>query len=228
MNIAIIPARAGSKRVKNKSIKNFCSKPVIAWTIESAQKSKCFDRIIVSTDCKQIGNTAIKYGAEFPFIRPENLADDFTPTIDVIHHAVQTLNIKTSTNICVLYPAAPFIYYKDLLMGLHILEHKKVNFVIAVTNYAHPIQRAFNMDKSNRIKVLNSQNMAKRTQDLKPSYHDAGQFMWGKSESWQSKINIYSKNNYGLKIPCYRVYDIDTEEDWLRAEQMFKQLQLMS
>lgn len=225
MNIAIITARLGSKRIKNKNIKIFDNKPIIAFTIESAIKSNCFDKIIVSTNSLEIGNIAKKYGAEFPFIRPNNLATDNSPTSDVIIHAINSIKCTDETNICLLYPASPFILAKDLIRGNNMLDKNNVDFIIAVTNYPHPIQRAFTINENKIIKVLHSKNMKIRTQEFEPYYHDAGQFIWATAKTWINNIDIYSANNMGLVIPSYRSYDIDSEDDWKRAEIMFKYLQ---
>lgn len=224
MNVCVIPARGGSKRIKKKNIKIFCGKPIIAWSIEQAIKSKCFNKIIVSTDDNKIATLAKKYGAEVPFIRPKSLSDDYTPTAPVVSHAINWLirNHSKPPYVCCIYPTAPFIKLGDLRNGLKILKKTKLNYVFPVTNFAYQIQRSFKIDINNKIKMFFPKYYKYRSQDLDKVFHDAGQFYWGKTEAWLNNEKIFSKNSFPMQIPRYRVLDIDTIEDWKIAEKMFK------
>ena len=224
MNICVIPARVGSKRIFKKNIKNFCGKPIIRWSIEKAKASKCFDKIIVSTDDKKIATIAKKYGAEVPFTRPKSLSDDYTPTTPVVSHAINWIvrNYKKPLYVCCIYPAAPFIKLCDLRNGLKILKKTKLNYVFPVTNFAYQIQRSFKIDTNNKLKMFFPKYYKYRSQDLDKAFHDAGQFYWGKTEAWLNNEKIYSKNSFPMQVPRSRVLDIDTVEDWKIAEKMYK------
>ena len=224
MNICVIPARGGSKRIFKKNIKIFCGKPIICWSIEIAKASKCFDKIIVSTDDKKIATLAKKYGAEVPFVRPKSLSDDYTPTIPVVSHAISWLvkNHNQPLYVCCIYPTAPFIKLGDLRNGLKILKKTKLNYVFPVTNFAYPILRSFKIDKNNKIKMFFPKYYQFRSQDVHEAFHDAGQFYWGKTDAWLKNKKLFSKNSFPMPIQRSRVLDIDTIEDWKIAEKMFK------
>ena len=224
MNLCVIPARGGSKRIPKKNIKNFCGKPIIAWSIEQAIKSKCFDKIIVSTDDKDIAKIAKSYGAEIPFVRPKKLSDDFTGTTPVIAHAIKWY-IKKNYNpsyVCCIYAAAPFISLSDLKKGLEILKKNRCDYVFPIINYSYPIQRSFKIKKNNRLKMFNPEYFNYRSQDLEEAFHDAGQFYWGKKNSWLQNRVIVSERASPIILPRSRALDIDTMEDWKIAETMFK------
>ncbi len=226
MNVAIIPARGGSKRIPRKNIKEFFGKPIIVYSIEAAIKSKCFDKIIVSTDDKEITNIAIECGAEVPFIRPAELSDDYAGTIPVIKHATEYL-LETGieiNNVCCIYATAPFISHDDLITGLNLLKNKNCDYVLPVTPYAYPIQRSLKCNKSGFIEMNNPENWEVRSQDLEETYHDVGQFYWGKKESWLASKPLLAKGSYPLVIPRIRAQDIDTKEDWKQAEILYKLL----
>lgn len=226
MDIAIIPARGGSKRIPRKNIKEFCGKPMIAYSINAAIKSECFDEIIVSTDDEEIANVAVALGAKVPFMRPKELADDHTGTIPVICHAIETLEKQTSkkiTNACCIYATAPFLQALDIKTGFNLLNHHKNAFyAFSVTSYAFPIQRAIklNSDKS-QVEMFQPEMFNVRSQDLEDAYHDAGQFYWGKRDAWLEGKSIFSVGSIPVILPRYRVQDIDTLEDWQCAELMF-------
>jgi len=224
MNLCVIPARGGSKRIHRKNIKQFCGKPLIVWSIEKAIESGCFDKIIVSTDDIEIANIAKNYGAEVPFIRPKELSDDYTSTNEVISHAIkfQIKNSKRPSIVCCIYPTAPFVQTKDLKHGLEILKTNGVDYVFSVTTFAYPIQRSFRMTKDQKIEMFWPEFLYSRSQDLEEAWHDAGQFYWGITDSWLENKPIISKNAKPIHLPRYRVQDIDTYEDWERAEWIFK------
>ena len=224
MNLCVIPARGGSKRILKKNIKKFYDRPIIAWSIEQAIASKCFDKIIVSTDDKKIASVAKKYGAQVPFIRPKSLSDDYTSTIPVVSHAINWFikNLNKPDYVCCIYPAAPFIKLSDLRNGLRILKKTKLNYVFPVTSFAYPILRSFKIDKNKKLKMFFPKYYQYRSQDVHEAFHDAGQFYWGKTDAWLKNKKLYSKNSFPMPIPRSRVLDIDTIEDWKIAEKMFK------
>lgn len=223
MKLAVIPARGGSKRIPRKNIKEFCGRPMIAWAIEAAQKSACFDRIIVSTDDDEIAVVSRQWGAEVPFVRPNNLADDLTPTVPVIANAIGMCE-KSGREIdfaCCIYPCAPLIQIDDLVAAFRILEHSNYSYIFPVTEYSSPIQRALRRNNDGRVYPLFQENELECTQNLETAYHDAGQFYWGKKDAWMNIQRVHS-HGYGIVIPKWRVVDIDNVEDWIRAELIFK------
>lgn len=224
MSICIIPARGGSKRIPRKNIRDFWGIPMIAWSIQAASKSGCFDRIIVSTDDDEIAETAEHHGAEAPFRRSTALADDHTPTVPVIADAIARLNIKGQTPVCCLYATAPFVRADDLRAGLARLDDTDAPFVLSVTTYAFPIQRALRRNDAGEVDMFDPAQIQTRSQDLEEAWHDAGQFYWGRAKSWASNQGIFVKGTQGLALPRHLVQDIDTDEDWLRAERMMHSL----
>jgi pseudaminic acid cytidylyltransferase len=228
MKIAVIPARGGSKRIPGKNIKDFCGRPMIGWAIENAQRSSLFDHVIVSTDDSEIAETAIQLGAEVPFFRPKDLADDFTPTVPVIAHATQACISEgwKVEHVCCIYPCAPLLQVTDLISALELLVSEGVNFTYPVTEYAHPVQRAMRQRPDGKMQFIDPDNAMGRTQDMEKTYHDTGQFYWGKSTAWLARGNMHT-DGLGMRIPGWRVVDIDTEDDWRRAELLFRTLQTM-
>jgi pseudaminic acid cytidylyltransferase len=223
MKIAVIPARGGSKRIPRKNIKEFCGKPMIAWAITSAIKSKLFDNVIVSTDDEEIADIARKWGAETPFSRPAELADDLTPTVPVIAHAVKVC-LEQAWEVeyaCCIYPCAPFLQADDLIIAFDLLQKNNADFVYPVTEYAHPIQRAMRQLPSGQMQFISPENELTRTQDLEKSYHDSGQFYWGRASAWLEHKKMHT-DGLGMTIPSWRVVDIDSMDDWKRAEDMYK------
>jgi pseudaminic acid cytidylyltransferase len=229
MKIAVIPARGGSKRIPRKNIKDFCGKPMIAWSIKVAQESNLFDRIIVSTDDEEIARIARDSGAETPFIRPVGLADDLTPTVPVVAHAVVSC-IKLGWNVeyaCCVYPCAPFLQVDDLVKAHELVIDRKTDFVYSVAEYAHPIQRAMRRLPDDAMQFYAPQFELTRTQDLEISYHDAGQFYWGTASAWLENKKMHT-DGIGMPIPNWRVVDIDSEDDWKRATIIFESLNFKS
>lgn len=227
MRLAIIPARGGSKRIPRKNIRLFAGQPMIAWSIQAALQSQCFDRIIVSTDDAEIAEVATTYGAEVPFIRPANLADDHTGTIPVIAHAIAWHNLsgEEATEVCCIYATAPFVQANDIQRGLQILQASRAKYALSVTSYAFPIQRAIRITPDERIEMLHPEHFNTRSQDLPEAWHDAGQFYWGRAQAWLQGIPLFSNDAAPVPLPRHRVQDIDTPEDWERAEWMLKTLQ---
>lgn len=227
MNVAIIPARGGSKRIPRKNIKMFCGKPMIAWSIDAAQKSGVFDRIIVSTDDEEIAAVAKEYGAEVPFMRPEELSNDFAGTIPVIRHAVEwlTINGESVDFVCCVYATAPFIRPEDIIRGLNTIREQQADYSFTVTRFPYPIQRALKVNQQKQISMFSPEMFHVRSQDLEESWHDAGQFYWGTSSAWLNEKPIFSANSYSIELPRERVQDIDTQEDWRVAEWLYKAME---
>jgi N-acylneuraminate cytidylyltransferase len=226
MRLAIIPARGGSKRIPRKNIKLFGGKPMIAWSIEAAKQSECFDRIIVSTDDSEIAEVAISYGAEVPFMRPPELSDDHTGTTKVVAHAVdwhnKNNNLNIASNVCCIYATAPFIRAKDIAFGLSELEFSGAQYAFSVTSYAFPIQRAIRINSNKFVEMYQPQNFDSRSQDLEEAYHDAAQFYWGRAEAWLADVPMFSASSIAIRLQRHMVQDIDTDDDWLRAELIYK------
>ncbi len=224
MNIAIIPARGGSKRIHKKNIKIFHGKPIISYSINAAKESKLFDKIICSTDDEEIAKIAIENGAECPFLRPSELSEDHSSTFDAINHSIDYfINQKKEYSfVCCIYPTAPFINKTKIIEGYDKIKNEDWEFVFSASKNPISIFRAFEKKSNNSIQMLNSDYYFKRTQDLPSTYYDAGQFYWGKRESWKNKINIFDKYSTIIEIPYYESIDIDTIEDWKAAELFYK------
>lgn len=223
MKLAVIPARGGSKRILRKNIKPFCGKPMIAWSIEAARRSGCFDRIVVSTDDDEIAAIARDLGAEIPFMRPAELSDDHAGTIPVVAHAIRHIQEHDDLPlvVCCIYATAPFVRVRDLQRGGELLGQADCDYVFSVTTYAFPIQRALRIKENGRVEMFHPEHFDTRSQDLEEAYHDAGQFYWGRAEAWLAERPIFSADAEPLVLPRHRVQDIDTPEDWERAELMF-------
>ncbi|MEA3465311.1 MAG: pseudaminic acid cytidylyltransferase [Thermodesulfobacteriota bacterium] len=226
MRLAVIPARGGSKRILRKNIKEFCGKPIIAWSIEAAINSGCFDDVIISTDDDEIANIARHYGANVPFMRPDVLSDDHTGTIPVIRHAIEWFeaNGKKPAEICCIYATAPFVQAEEICRGLDIMGTSHSDYVFSVTSYPFPIQRAIRITANQHIEMFNPEHFNTRSQDLEEAFHDAGQFYWGRADAWINEKPIFGQESSPIILPRHRVQDIDTIEDWVRAEWMFKAL----
>jgi N-acylneuraminate cytidylyltransferase len=220
MKLAVIPARGGSKRIPRKNIKLFYGKPMIAWSIEAAKLSGLFDRVLVSTDDEEIADVARKFGAEVPFIRPLELSDDHIGTTPVIAHSTQwALNQGFDIDaVCCIYATAPFIRISDIKNGLDLLDSTNSAFAIAVTNFAAPIFRSFRESLGGGVEMIFPEHFLTRSQDLPIVLHDAGQFYWGRTSSWIQCKHGIGPNTAIIKIPRWRVQDIDDEDDWKRAE----------
>lgn len=220
MKIAIIPARGGSKRIPRKNIKPFCGKPMIAWSIEAAKACGLFEHIIVSTDDAEIAEVAKQWGAEVPFIRPEKLSNDHAGTAPVIAHATQWMldrGVDVSA-VCCIYATAPFIQIDDLKRGWEALHSGDWNYAFTVTDFAAPIFRSFKQTPAGGIQMFFPEHYATRSQDLPVALHDAGQFYWGRLMAWLEEKQVFDRQSKPIVIPRWRVQDIDTPDDWERAE----------
>lgn len=223
VRIAIIPARGGSKRIPRKNIKSFCGKPIIAYSIEAAQQSGLFERIVVTTDDEEIADVAKSYGAEVPFMRPKELSDDHTATIPVVAHAIQTLQNDSAIDYaCCIYATAPFIRAKDILNAYNALITQNKQYAFPITTFPFPIQRALMREEQGNIVMFYPEHFVTRSQDLPEAYHDAGQFYWGTPNAWLEGTPIFSEVATTVVLPRHLVQDIDTPEDWIRAELMYK------
>lgn len=225
--IAIIPARGGSKRVPRKNIKAFHGQPMIAYSIQAALESGLFARVVVSTDDAEIAEVARSWGAEVPFVRPAELADDHAGTVEVIQHAVAALREQGEdfAYACCLYATAPFVTPADLARGLEALEgHPDKAYAFTVTDYASPVQRALRLRPDGGVESLYPEFYETRSQDLEPAFHDAGQFYWGRTQAWAQGAPLHAPHSLPVRLPRHRVQDIDTPEDWQRAEVLFAAL----
>lgn len=222
-SLCVIPARGGSKRVPGKNIRSFCGKPIIAWSIEAARKAACFERIIVSTDNDDIAQVSVEWGAEVPFVRPPELADDITGTSPVVAHAVNTLEHQDGPYdaVCCIYATAPFIRLQDIAVGKQRIE-SGWEFAFPVTEYSAPIFRSFRVLPNGGVEMTFPEHHSTRSQDLETVYHDVGQFYWGTSIAWKAEKVIFAPHSAAIQIPRRYVQDIDTEEDWIIAERMFR------
>ena len=227
MNICVIPARGGSKRIPRKNIKEFNGKPIIAYSIEAALKSNCFDQVIVSTDDDEIAEVAKKYGAQVPFLRPDELSNDYAGTIPVIKHAIEWMEDNKSSveNVCCLYATAPFIRPQIISQAYQQLNNSKADYCFSVTSFVFPIQRAIKIVEKNKVSMFYPEHFNTRSQDLEEAYHDAGQFYWGKAQAFKDELPIFTEVATSYILPRYLVQDIDTPEDWIRAEAMHRVLQ---
>lgn len=226
MNIAIIPARGGSKRIVNKNIKEFCGQPIIAWSIQSALASGCFSDVIVTTDDAAIAEVAQAYGAKVPFVRPADLSNDFIGTVPVIQHAVQWYadNVELPDFICCLYATAPFVRPEDLSDGFTQLSQSNADYAFSVARFESPIQRAIKINQLGRVEMITPEYLNERSQDLVEAFYNAGQFYWGRNSAWLAGRRVLTGDSLPIIVPRDRVQDIDTLEDWQHAELLFKWL----
>ncbi|WP_367256332.1 pseudaminic acid cytidylyltransferase [Pseudomonas sp. stari2] len=222
-NVAIIPARGGSKRIPRKNLKPFDGVPMIARSIRTALDSGVFDQVVVSTDDEEIAELAQAHGAQVPFLRPAELADDFAGTAAVIVHALQQL--PHFDYACCVYATAPLLQARFLRQGLELLEqHPDKSFAFSVTDFGFPVQRALTLDGQGALTAMYPEFRNTRSQDLPAAYQDAGQFYWGRSEAWLRGEILYSPASLPVILPRHLVQDIDTAEDWKRAEYLYAAL----
>lgn len=223
MNLLVIPARGGSKRIPRKNIRDFCGKPMIAWSIEAAQSSTLIDEVMVSTDDTEIADVARDCGALVSFKRPAELSGDHTPTKPVIQHAINqyTLSNPVPSYVCCLYPAAPFVTGLLIDEVLSVLKDSSCDFSFPIKKFDHPIQRGFSFE-NDTLKMLDPNAMRSRTQDLEEFFHDAGQLYWGTYSAWMTASTIFESRCTGLNRPDFSGIDIDEQADWDLAEAIFK------
>ena len=228
MNVAIIPARGGSKRIPRKNLRDFCGQPIIAYSIRTALQSNLFDHVVVSTDDAEIATLAMQYGAKVPFMRPAELANDHASTAAVMHHAVGACRQLgwDVQRLCCLYATAPFVEVSDLQAGLALLDMLAtgalVQYAFSATRFAFPVQRAIRIDIKGAIEPVWPENIPKRSQDLEHLFHDAGQFYWGRNAAFEASLPIFATHSRAVLLPQHRVQDIDDEDDWARAEWLYR------
>jgi N-acylneuraminate cytidylyltransferase len=226
-SVAIIPARGGSKRIPRKNLKLFDGVPMIVRSIRTAIDSGLFSQVVVSTDDPAIAELARSAGAQVPFMRPAALADDFTGTAAVIAHALQALREQGQQfdYACCIYATAPLLQARFLKQGLQLLEqHPDRSFAFSVCDFGFPVQRALTVDDQGALTALYPEFRETRSQDLPAAYQDAGQFYWGRSKAWLNGEVLYSPASLPVILPRYLVQDIDTPEDWKRAEYLYAAL----
>lgn len=223
MNIAVIPARGGSKRIPRKNLKLFHGLPVISYAIKAAKESNVFDEVFVSTDDDEIAEVAASFGATIPWMRSKDLSDDFATTVSVMQDAVKriTLNQSGLENICCIYPATPLLKPSFLSQGLRLLQSGDWDYAFSGLKARTPPQRHFSLGVSREIETLFPEFETKRTQDFGNYYHDAGQFYWGRKYAWEFGLPIFSSKSTILELPGNSVVDIDMIEDWHYAEALF-------
>jgi N-acylneuraminate cytidylyltransferase len=226
--VAIIPARGGSKRIPRKNIRPFAGKPIIAYSIAAAGDCGLFDRVIVSTDDEEIASVARACGAETPFLRPQDLADDHTGTDAVVRHAIAALAAHGAdiSHACCIYATAPLLQARYLEAGYDKLIASGKDFVFSVTSYSFPPQWALRITAGHGVEAVHPEHILARSQDLEPRFHDAGQFYWGRAQAYLDRVATHSSASAALVLPPHLAQDIDTLEDWHRAELMYRALQM--
>ena len=227
MKIAVIPARGGSKRIPRKNIRAFGGRPMIAHSLAAARASGLFDHVLVSTDDREIAEVAAAAGGEVPFLRPAELADDHAGTGAVVAHAARWMRDQgwAVRAVCCIFATAPFLRPEDLEQGWRRFEAGGWDMVFAATSYAFPIQRAFRLLPEGGVAMFQPEHMATRSQDLVEAYHDAGQFYWASPEAWLEGRTVFGARSAPVVLPRWRVQDIDTPEDWERAERLWQAFQ---
>ncbi|MGA3683640.1 pseudaminic acid cytidylyltransferase [Pseudomonas graminis] len=222
--VAIIPARGGSQRIPRKNIKLFNGEPMIAHSIRAALASGVFDQVVVSTDDEEIADVARHYGAEVPFMRPADLADAFTGTAAVIQHALGALSCSFDYACCI-YATAPLLQARYLRQGLEALEAAaEKSYAFSVCSFGFPVQRALLIDSDGCLNAMHPEFRSVRSQDLPVAYQDAGQFYWGRGDAWRRGDTVFSELSLPVILPRHLVQDIDSPEDWLRAEYLYAAL----
>ena len=221
MPIAIIPARSGSKRIKNKNIKLINGKPMISWVIKILQLSKIFNDIIVSTDSKKIANISQKYGATVPFLRSKTISGPKTPTNIVICDAIKKIKKNKKNNyICCVYPTAILLQINDIKKGYNKIIKSNLDYVFSATQHEKSVIRSFIL-KGNNTKQIVPKSHNFRSQDLENTFYDSGQFYWGSRNVWLKRKNFFNSKSSIIHIPSYRCQDIDIQDDLKLASEKF-------
>lgn len=231
MRVAIIPARGGSKRIPRKNIRPFLGKPIIAYSIEAAIASGQFDKVIVSTDDQEIADVAQSFGAEVPFLRDRTLADDHATIMDVLSDAYGRLTgvYGDVTELCCIYATAPFVTIRALKQGAEILRTAEAAVALSVAKFNYPIQRALGMTSKGTLEMIDKRHLTTRSQDLPEAFMDAAQFIWCDAQLFKSgSTSLFEMGVAPVVLPTAEVQDIDTLEDWQRAEAIFQYLQSKS
>ena len=223
MKLAVITARGGSKRIPRKNIRDFCGKPIIAYSIQAALDSNCFNEVMVSTDDDEIAEIARKYGAKVPFIRSSETSDDFATTADVLFEVVNKYQKRKiyPEYLCCLYPTAPLIIADNLISAFNQLQKNQMDVVFPITRFSFPIQRALRLQE-NKVSFFNPENASMRSQDLEPAYHDAGQFYWCCVKTFLETKSLSPVKTSGIILPEWQVQDLDNMDDWVMAEMKYR------
>ena len=224
MNVAVIPARSGSKRIRRKNIREFYGKPIITWPISVAKKSGLFEHILISTDDEEIAEVSRSCGAEVPYIRSGELSDDHAGITEVMAHAVNWMQEQDwrPESVCCIYPTSVFLIKDDLEKGHETLQTGDWQFTFSVTDFEYPIFRSFKAHPDGGVEMFFPEHFETRSQDLPEALHDAAQFYWGKPEAWLNHLKMFDLHSFPVMIPRWRIQDIDTEDDWKRAELVFE------
>lgn len=220
-SIAVIPARGGSKRVPRKNIKSLNGRPVITYAISLALESNLFDSVVVSTDDEEIREIALTWGAQVQGLRPKNLSDDFTTTVDVVAYEldIQIKNKNVDLVTC-LYPVTPLLKKYHLESGINLLLETNSTYIISAVELPSPIERSFKLNKSLKLELDPEFSPNSRTQDFKPSFYDAGQFYIGLSDAWSQRKPLIQDDSSALVLQPWEVIDVNTEDDWIVMEKL--------
>lgn len=223
--IAIITARGGSKRIPRKNIRDFCGKPIMAYSIEAALAAGIFETVMVSTDDREIAEVAVRYGAEVPFLRSAETADDHATTNDVLLEVLAEYEKRGRRFdvACCIYPTAPFVTGERLREALRLLEAREAQTLLPVVRFSYPPQRCL-VRENGYLQFQWPEYRSARSQDLEPFYHDAGQFYFERVDSYLRQRNLIMEKTVPLELPETEVQDIDTEEDWKLAEMKYRML----
>ena len=229
-NLAIIPARGGSKRIPRKNIRDFFGKPIIAYSIQAALSSGLFDEVMVSTDDEEIAEIVRQYGATVPFMRSEKTSDDFATTTDVLVEVIELYKKmeRAFENVCCIYPAAPLIKSQHLINGYEMFIKENRISVFPIVAFSHPVQRGFVINPELKTVMMFPENAMVRSQDIQKVYHDAGQWYWLNTESFLADKKIFSSNSASVILSEIEVQDIDTLVDWKMAEFKYEYLQSLT
>ncbi len=226
MRLALIPARGGSKRIPGKNIRFFCGKPILAFSIQTAQASCLFDRILVSTDSDDIAEVARQYGAEVPFLRSAHNADDHADLLSVIREVVEQLQSEGESydEVCCLLPTAPLVTAACLQQAHGLFQREGYDCVFPMVRFGYPIQRALGLTPSGAVSMLQPEFYPSRSQDLPPAFHDAGQFYWLRPAACLAAGRLFTEHAGGVEISELAAQDIDNETDWALCELKYKLL----
>lgn len=219
-NIAIIPARGGSKRIPGKNIKPFMGKPIIAYSIEAATQTGLFDEIMVSTDDQEIARIAIQYGAKVPFMRSAQTANDFATLVDVLLEVTKCYEARGASieNVCCILPTAPLLTDRHIKEAYRLFEQEELTSVCPVVAFSYPIFRALKLDDGNQLKMIWPEYLQSRSQDLPKAYHDSGTFYWVNALTLKAEKSVFTRKGSAIVLSEDEVQDIDTETDWHLAE----------
>lgn len=220
--LVLIPARGGSTRVPRKNVRDFLGRPAISRVIDTVLASGVVDEVVVSTDDAEIAETARAAGASVPFVRPSELADAYTGARPVIQHAIAQLGLDAQVRLGVCYATAVMLRPRDVVEAERLLDPATVDFVMTVAEFPAPIERALRVRPDGLVEVDDASYLSARSQDLVPAYHDLGQMYWGTVRAWSTDTPVATARTRAFVMESWRAVDIDTPEDWVRAERLFR------